>query len=150
MDDTDKKILNELQENSNRRVSELSKTLHLPRTTVHNRTQKLEKSGVIERYKAILNMRKIGKPVTVLVNIIITSKENAYEIAERLKKRDNVEEVYVTAGQFDIVVKVRLKDNEELSEFIFGKTGLRSWPSVERTESMIVLQTLKENGVIWL
>jgi len=46
---------------------------------------------------------------------------------------------------------VRLKDNEELSKFIFdSRTGVRSWTSVERTDSMIALDTVKENGVIWL
>ena len=74
-----------------------------------------------------------------------------HEVAGRLKKDGKVEEVYIMAGQFDIIAKARLKDNEELSEFIFGKEkGLRSWPSVERTESMIVLDTMKENGVIRL
>src|SRR3989338_651386 len=151
MDDIERKILNELQINSDRSVTQLSKVLRLPRTTIHNRILKLKKQGVIERFKAILDMKKIGKPVTVLVHLVITSRESASEIAARLKKMHNVEDVYITAGQFDIVLKVRFESNEELSKFIFdSKIGLRSWPSVERTDSMIVLEKVKESGNIWL
>ena len=151
MDDIERKILNELQVNSDRSVTQLSKVLRLPRTTIHNRILKLKKQGVIERFKAILDMKKIGKPVTVLVHLVITSRESASEIAARLKKMHNVEDVYITAGQFDIVLKVRFESNEELSKFIFdSKIGLRSWPSVERTDSMIVLEKVKESGNIWL
>ncbi len=151
MDDIDKKILNELQINSNRTVSELAKTLNLPRTTVNNRVNKFEKEGIILNYKAIIDMKKINLPVTALVHIVITSNESVHDIAQKLKKRACVEEVYVTAGQYDIIAKVRLKNNEELSTFIFdSKTGLRSWKSIERTDSMIVLETVKENGEILL
>ena len=151
MDDIERKILNELQSNSDRSVTQLSKALRLPRTTIHNRILKLKKQGIIERFKAILNMKKIGKPVTVLVHLVITSKESAAEVASRLKKMHNVEDVYITAGQFDIIIKVRFESNEELSKFIFdSKTGLRSWSSVERTDSMIVLEKVKESGEIWL
>ena len=60
-----------------------------------------------------------------------------------------MEEVYITAGVFDIVAKVRFKDNKSLSIFIFDdKKGLKSWDGVERTESMICLETITENGVL--
>jgi len=59
----------------------------------------------------------------------------------------NVE--YLTAGVFDIIAKVRFKNNKELSEFIFNdQHGLKVWEGVERTESMICLETVKENGVL--
>ena len=61
----------------------------------------------------------------------------------------NVEEVYVTAGAFDIIAKVRFKNNKELSKFIFDdKKGLKVWDGVERTESMICLETVHENGIL--
>lgn len=151
MDDIDRRILNELQVNSARNTTQLAKVLNLPRTTIHNRIVKLQNEKAILRYKAILDMKKIGKPVCALVHIVISSREGAYEVAAKLKKMKNIEEIYITAGQFDIIAKVRLKDNEELSDFIFNsKTGLRSWPSVERTDSMIVLDKIKENGEIWI
>jgi len=151
MDETDKKILMELQGNSNQNTTKLSKTLNIPRTTINNRIRKLEKERVIERYKAVLNWKNAGKSVCALIHIVISSKESVYDVAERLRKMKNVEEIFVTAGQFDIIAKVRLKTNDELAEFIFDpKAGLRSLPSIERTESMIVLDTVKENGTLSL
>ncbi len=149
MDYTDRKILAELQNNSKQNTTQLSKSLNIPRTTINNRIKKLEKAGVIERYKAVLDWKKAGKPVCALVHIVISSQESVYNVAERLRKMKNVEDIYVTSGQFDIIAKVRLKDNDELAEFIFdAKTGLRSLPSVERTESMIVLDSVKEDGTL--
>jgi DNA-binding Lrp family transcriptional regulator len=149
MDETDRKILNEIQIDAKRSVSDLAKLLNLPRTTINNRIKKFETDETILKYKAVLNMKKIGKSVTAIVHIVINSSSDVHEVARKLKKKANVEEVYIIAGQFDIIAKIRLKNNEELSDFIFNpKTGLRSWPSVERTESMIVLDAVKENGEI--
>ena len=72
MDEIDKKILNELQTNSGRKISELASLLNLPRTTVHNRIRKLQDDKTIIRQKAVLDMKKIGKPICALVQIVIT------------------------------------------------------------------------------
>lgn len=142
------RLLSELARNSNQRVSELSKKLNMPRSTVHSRIKKLEKEGIIRTYKAILDYEKLGKPVTALVHITISSKQSAKDITEKLKKMNSVEDIFVVAGGSDIVAKVRFKNTKEIGKFIFGsETGLRSWPGVERTESMIVLETEKEYGL---
>jgi DNA-binding Lrp family transcriptional regulator len=58
-------------------------------------------------------------------------------VAKRIANMPNVEEVYITAGVFDIIAKVRFKNNEELSKFIFDdKTGIKVIEGVERTESI--------------
>lgn len=149
MDKIDKKILTELQNNSKQRVSQLSKKLNIPRTTINNRIKKFEALGIIKKYKVVLNWEKLNKPLCALVHIVITSKESVYEVAERIKKKGNVEEVYIMAGQFDIIAKVRLENMKELAKFIFdSKSGLRGLPSVERTESMLVVDKVLEDGVI--
>ena len=149
LDEIDKKLLNELQINSNRSAMQLSKAINAPRTTVNNRIKKLQQEGYIKGYKAIVNPKKLGKGITVLIHIVITSKKAASLVAEKLKKLPQTEEVYILSGQYDMMAKVRLKDTEELSRFIYDEVkGLRSWEGIERTESMIVLDTIKEHGII--
>lgn len=144
----DFRILAELEKNSGQKISILAKRLGMPRSSLHARIKRLEREGVIRTYKAVLDNEKTGMPLTVMVHIVITSKQNAKDIADRLKKMHNVEEIYIVAGPFDIIIKIRLKNTNELAKFIFGETGLRSWQGVERTESMIVLSAEKEYGLL--
>ncbi|RMF55719.1 Lrp/AsnC family transcriptional regulator [Candidatus Woesearchaeota archaeon] len=148
LDEIDKKILYELQINSKRTTSQLAKVINAPRTTIHNRIKKLERTGVIRKYKAIVEPKKVGRPITVFINIVISSKKMPMSIVERLKKNDLFEEIYIVSGPIDIVVKTHLRNLEELSKLALAVGGLRSWEGVERTESMIVISTAKENGVI--
>jgi len=149
LDKNDKKILEELQRDADRKIYQLEKATLLPRSTIHNRVKKLKKDQVIKKIKAIVDPEKIDLDVCVLIHIVVSFKKGTHEIAERLSRLKNVEEVYITAGVFDIIAKVRFRNNKGLSDFIFNdKTGLKTWQGVERTESMICLETLKENGIL--
>ncbi len=148
VDKIDARLLDELQRDSSRKIHELAKELRLPRSTIYNRIKKLEADGVIKGYKAIVDAAKVGRPVTVLVNIVTTG-HSQQDVAKRLASLGIVEEMYVVTGPYDLIAKVRLKDNTELSKFIFDdSTGIKSQKSTLRTESYVVLDTLKENGAI--
>ena len=149
MDKIDKKIINELQKDADRKIFQIEKTTHIPRSTIHNRIKKLKKQGVITQTKAVIDPEKIGLNVCALVHIVVSFKKGVHTITKKLSTLPNVEEVYITAGVFDIIAKARFKNNKELSDFIFnGKKGLKVWEGVDRSESMICLETTKENGVL--
>jgi DNA-binding Lrp family transcriptional regulator len=149
MDKKDKIILEQLQTNADLKIHQLERAVMLPRSTIHHRIQKLKREKVVTKIKAVVDPDKIGLSVCVLIHIVVSFKQGVHGIAERLSKLTNVEEVYITAGVFDIVAKVRFKDNRSLSTFIFDdKKGIKSWDGVERTESMICLETIKENGIL--
>lgn len=123
--------------------------LRYPRSTIHNRIRKMEKSGIIRTYIAVIDHAKIGRPVAAFVHLVITSKQSAHEIANKLKSFPYVEEVHVVTGQYDIIAKVRFKDTEDLGKFIFDEEkGLRTMEGVDRTETMIVVNTEKEYGLV--
>ena len=148
LDKVEEEIVRELHRNSNRRIHQLAEALNLPRSTLHNRIKKLERQGIIKTYQAVIDYPRIGQPVTALVHIVITSEQSAEEVADQLKRFPHVESVYIVTGPFDLIIKVRFKDTDELGRFIFDKTvGLRSLSGIERTESMIVLTTKKEFGL---
>lgn len=149
IDKIDSIILEELQKNADRRIHEFEKEIKLPRSTIHNRIQKLKKQGIIRKIKAVVEPAKIGLNVCVMIHIIVSFKKGVHEIAQKIAKMPNVEEVYITAGVFDIIAKIRFKDNKELSDFIFNdKTGLKVMEGIERTESSICLENIKEDGII--
>ena len=149
VDKNDLKIIKELQTNADRKIHQLEKAVKLPRSTIHNRIKKLKQEKVITQIKAVVDPEKINLSVCVLIHIVVSFKQGVHTLATKLSKKTNIEEVYITAGMFDIIAKARFHNNKELSEFIFNdKTGLKSWEGVERTESMICLETIKENGVL--
>ena len=148
MDSIDEAILEELERKSNWRFHQLADLLNIPRSTLHNRIKKLERIGVIRTYKAVVDHRKLGRPVTAFVNIVIASEQSAEEIANHITQLSCVEEVHIVTGQFDLIAKARFGDTEELGRFLFDKTvGLRSLDGIVRTESMVVLHTRKEMGL---
>ncbi len=149
LDKIDTAIVREIQEDADRKMHELEKITRIPRSTIHNRIIRLKKEKVITKIKAVIDPNKIGLHVCVMIHIVVSFKKGVHEIAQRLAKLENVEEVQITAGVFDIIAKVRFHDNGELSQFIFDdKTGLKVWNGIERTESMICLESIKENGVL--
>lgn len=148
LDKVEEEILRELRLNSNRKIHQLAEALNLPRSTLHSRIKKLERQGIIKTYQAVIDYPRIGQPVTALVHIVITSELSAEEVADQLKRFPQVESVYIVTGPFDLIIKVRFKNTDELGRFIFDKeVGLRSLSGIERTESMIVLTTKKEFGL---
>jgi DNA-binding Lrp family transcriptional regulator len=149
LDKIDKILLEELQTDAKKKVHQLSKKLNIPRTTVHNRIKKLEKEGYIKYYKAVVDAQKIGRPLTVLIGVIVGEEVGSKEIAKQIKNLPQVEDVYIVAGQYDLIIKVRLKDTNELASMIFGvEKSLRTTRGITKTESMLVLETSKEYGVL--
>jgi DNA-binding Lrp family transcriptional regulator len=143
IDDKDTKVLELLKENSKLGTNQMSKRLRMPITTVHNRIKKLEKEGVIQGYTLKIDYKKIGYPIKafILVNVSYTlpdgEKIDQEELAKKIKKLEGVEEVNIMTGVTDILLSVRVKDIEQLNDFVIRK--LRNIPGVDKTQTMIVL-----------
>ena len=67
LDETDLKILRYLQENGRYTTKALADKLSLSTTPVFERVKKMEKEGLIKKYVAILNERKVGLKQTVFI-----------------------------------------------------------------------------------
>jgi len=146
MDEKDEKILMLLKENSKLTTHQISKKTLMPITTVHNRIKKLEKEGIIEGYTIRLNNKKIGRPIAAYVHIVVDyklmkeKKISQHELAKKLKQREFVEEASMVAGPTDIIIKVRVKDIEELDNFV--TKYLRNVEGIEKTQTMVVLNEI--------
>jgi len=148
LDQIDRIILEKLQENSKKKIFEIAREIKIPTSTVFNRIKKLENKKIILNYTAIVDHKKLDRGVTAMVSIV-TEKLSAFDIAEKLSKKGVVEEVYAVSGRFDIIAKIRFKNNEEIGKFIYDpKNGLKTWDGVQKTESIMVLKHFKENGTL--
>ena len=71
LDATDIRILNLLQEDGKLSVRELAKKVNLSTTPIHERLKRLESSGIIDHYTAVINTGKLSQIIVFFVNIIL-------------------------------------------------------------------------------
>ena len=143
MDDLDMDILRSLIKNSRITLSQMSKEIDAPDATISNRLKKLE-NDVIKRYTIILDWEKIGLDITTII-IIQTESEKHESVKEELSKLEEVSEVYSVSGEYDILIKVWVRDIEKLNQLM--NTKIRSVDGVEDLTEMIVMERVKEEMV---
>jgi len=141
MDDLDKKILQAYLSDSRVSYRELAHKLSVSTTTVQSRTLKLEKAGIIRGYSAIFDHEKVGYQLTAITEISV-AKGKLLELEREVAKLPQVLAVYDVTGLTDAMVIAKFKSREELSKFT--KT-LLAMPFIERTNTHIVLTTVKED-----
>lgn len=103
--------------------------------------ERLRKRGVLRGFSASLDYQKLGYELTVVTEIIV-SKGKLLEMEREIAKLPTVCAVYDVTGEIDAIIISKCKDREELSHFT--KT-LLAMPFVERTNSHVVLTTVKED-----
>jgi len=125
LDKTDESILGALRENARMTVKEISRKLELPRSTVHDRIQRLDKSKVIKQWTIVPDYQKTGKPITAFVLAKYLHSEGLKQprIAEEIAKLPNVCEVHMITGNWDFLIKARVSDIHELSQLTIDRLG---------------------------
>ncbi len=101
----------------------------------------LEEAGLVRGYAATLDHQKLGYELTAVVEVIV-SKGKLIEMEREIAKIPGVCAVYDVTGATDGIVIGKFRDREELSRFA---KILLSMPFVERTNTHIVLTTVKED-----
>jgi Lrp/AsnC family transcriptional regulator for asnA, asnC and gidA len=143
LDEKDYKILTLLKENSRMTTKEMSRKLDIPQTTIYNRIKKLKQNEVIKRFTIELDRKKVGKGLVAYVLCTVSyrtkrgSKINQYKVAQLIERLPEVEEVSIVTGDIDLIIKVALKDVDELNDFVIFK--LRDIEGVEKTKTSVVL-----------
>lgn len=136
----DKKILAILQRNSRTPLREISKRVGLAESTIYERIKKLKDNGVIQKFTVILNPESLG--FTMLSFILIKSKAGMYaRVAKEIMKYPEIVEIYETTGNYDMVVKIRTRNSDELNVFL-DRVG--EVEGVVATHTMVVLKVHKE------
>lgn len=117
MDSFDQKILKILQENARISYTELGKEIGLSGPAVKERVHKLEEAGVIKGYKAQLDLSKLGYTLTVIINFKM-NPGNIKRFVDKLKDMPEVVECNRVTGGDNLIMKVILKETEELEKLI--------------------------------
>jgi Lrp/AsnC family transcriptional regulator, leucine-responsive regulatory protein len=142
LDETDRKLLSLLAEDSTRSYAELGRILNLSAPAVHERAKRLKQVGVIKATVALLDGAKIGRPLLAFVHVDTTSWAVTRHLLE-LKELPEVEEIHTVTGESAMLLKVRTRDTqglEDLLERIHAIEGFKG------TRSYIALSTYLERG----
>jgi DNA-binding Lrp family transcriptional regulator len=146
LDETNARILRTLHSGARLSSRQIAKKTGVSVGTVLSRIKKMEQTGIIKEYSAVVDHEKLGYELTVVVEIAI-SKGRLFEIAKEITKVPNVCCVYNITGLTDAVVIAKFKKRKELSDFT---KYLLSLPHVERTNTHVVLTVMKEDfRAIW-
>ena len=141
LDENDKRIISEYLKDARISYREVAKRLQLAVGTVLTRTKKLENDGIIKSYSAILNHDKLGYDI-IAVSEITVSKGKLTEVENAIAKLSPTCAVYDVTGENDAIIISKFKSREEMSDFT---KKLLSMSNVERTNSKLVLNTVKED-----
>jgi DNA-binding Lrp family transcriptional regulator len=143
MDTTDKEIIAHLQSNGRDSYREIAKKLCLSPATVMKRVKELERRGVIQGYTISLDYDKLGYDIHVIVDVRV-AKGKLNEIEKKIAWDPNVMMVFDNTGPFDATVLARFKNRSGLDRFI---KKLQTFDFVERTETKLILNTIKNEGL---
>lgn len=148
LDAIDRAILIELQGAGRLSNLELAQRVHLSPSACLRRVKALEESGVIDQYVALVNPRSVGKHGVsyTIINLesLNTQKLQAFEQA--IRDQPEVLDCFYVAGSNDYLIRFVYRDAEDLERF--HADVLMRLPNVARTNSMLVLRTVKKTTAL--
>lgn len=142
-------LLGLLKQNARLSIKELSVLLNQSEEVVVKALEAYEKQGIIKGYQAILNYEKLEPaPVFALIELKVQPKKEFgfQEIADRVMAFEEVESVYLMAGDYDLAIFVRGKTIQDVAMFVAKR--LSTLDSVLSTATHFVLTKYKEAGFI--
>ncbi len=143
IDKKDMEILNVLKHDAKLTTKQIARKTLMPATTVHNRISKLEGMGIIKGYAAELDYKKLGKKLSAFILITVDYRllkekgVSQHEVAKNLRKHELVEEVDMITGNYDIIIRIRASDIEQLDNFV--TKYLRNIDGIDKTETIMIL-----------
>jgi len=145
LDETDREILRHLQENARTPFSEIAREIDMSSATVHDRVSRMEEAGVIEGYHARVDPDTVGLGVSAFVGIRV-DQGGEWDTLERLRDIEEVQEVHLTTGEWDIVARVYAEDTDALRELMFSSVPETS--GFDRSQTMVILGTDYEDETL--
>ena len=138
MDAVDRRLVDALRTDGRASYAELARVVGLSASAVHERVSKLETTGIILGYRAVVAPAAIGLDVTALIGIEPGETSNDESVVAEIQRMPEVESCYGVAGDEAFVVKVRVSTVDQLY-LLLGR--VRAISGVARTRTTVVLST---------
>jgi DNA-binding Lrp family transcriptional regulator len=136
LDEIDLKILAELVRDGRVAVNELAKRAGVSRATAYARFDRLQNTGVITGFTAIVDPDALGYTITAMI-LVNVEQGNWSQVREQLINLPGFEYLAVTSGGFDFLVLVRVHDISSLRDVVLHR--LHRISAVKSTQTVFVL-----------
>ncbi|TDM06571.1 MAG: AsnC family transcriptional regulator [Ideonella sp. MAG2] len=148
LDAIDRLILSELQVDGKLSNVELAARVHLSPSACLRRVKRLEEEGVIAHYAALLNPKAVGQHGTsfTIINLETMSTALLEAFEQAIRNEPQILDCYYVAGANDYLIRFSYRDAEDLERF--HTEVLMRLPGVERSNSMLVLRTVKKTTAL--
>ncbi|HVX50957.1 MAG TPA: Lrp/AsnC family transcriptional regulator [Chitinophagaceae bacterium] len=142
LDEKDLAILRLLQQNARVTVKEISDTIHLSTTPVHERIKRMEETGVIKQYATLVDHTKVKKGLMVICYVSLKqhNKNAGLKFIKAIQEMNEVIECYNISGEFDFMLKVVAENMDAYYNFHVNK--------LSQVENMGHLQSVFVMGII--
>ena len=137
MDDIDARILDALRADGRASITAVAETAHVSRANAYARVARLVSDGVITGFTAKVDPSRSGRASSAYVTLRVEQAE-WHELRDRLRGIPEVEHFALVGGDFDVILLVRARDNEDLRRVVLEE--LTSIPSVRDTKTSLVFE----------
>jgi Lrp/AsnC family leucine-responsive transcriptional regulator len=147
-DAIDLAILEQLQTDSKITNAKLAKNVGISPPSTLERVKKLEQSGIIKRYTAILDPEAVGKPMSAIVSVTLREhgEDRLRAFARAVSGLEEVRSVYHTAGDEDFFLRVVVSDMNQYEDFVVRK--LSDIENIGRIRTSFCLSVVKEETAV--
>lgn len=142
MDHIDTKILRCLTKDARMNASQISQRVNLSVSAVIERMKKMEASGLIRGYTAVIDERMAGFDVQALISIRLEHPKYNTEFANLMLSHECIVECFYITGDFDYMARISAGSTEELTKVLHY---IKQIPGVSLTRTYVVLDNIKQN-----
>jgi len=142
MDHIDSKILRCLTKDARMNASQISQQVNLSVSAVIERMKKMEASGLIKGYTAVIDEHQAGFNVQALISIRLEHPKYNQEFNRQMCNHDRVMECFYITGDFDYIARIGVASTEELTKVLHD---IKQIPGVSLTRTYVVLDNVKQN-----
>ena len=139
IDDLDRRIILELQEDARRPYKEIASKLGVSESTISNRVNRLIRTGIL-KLEARVDPFKLANKVAAIIGIKLERRGHVQAV-EEIAKIPGVSAVYVATGKYDLFIEVMEASIADLNDFLFHKSRLSKMKTIIATETFILLSS---------
>ena len=147
MDAVDEQLLDALARDGRARLTDLAAAVQLSVPSVKRRVDRLERTGVIRGYTAIIDPLAHAPRTEALVELFTNVRTSKQQVLDLLAEHPEVILAFTVAGDSDAILLVRTDDPAHLEEFL---VALRANHMIARTRTQLLLSRLLERPVSYV
>ena len=142
MDQIDVKILRCLTKDARMNASQISQKVNLSVSAVIERMKKMEASGLIRGYTALIDERQAGFNVQAMISIRLEHPKYNQEFNRQMCSHESVMECFYITGDFDYIARIGVSSTDELTKVLHD---IKQIPGVSLTRTYVVLDNIKQS-----